>query len=158
MSNPRRQLLITAAFALIGAVVGIAGTGHAYLRRWRRSALWFLLTIGASIALTSVYVSDPAALDTQVLLSSPIEIAVPVYPPEVVIPVLVIIGFSIVDALLVAFLDQREAEMAPGVGPDADEADVGVSCPHCGRATDPELDFCTWCTESLPTPETHDPN
>jgi hypothetical protein len=106
----------------------------------------------------SVYVSDMDALDTQVLLSSPMEIVVPVYPSEVVIPVLVIIGFSVIDALLVAVLDQREAAMAPGVGSDADEADEGVSCPHCGRSTDPELDFCMWCTESLPTLESHEPN
>ena len=69
-----------------------------------------------------------------------------------------ILGFSVVDALLVAFLDQREAEMAPGVGSDDSEADEGVSCPHCGRATDPELDFCTWCTESLSAPENPEPN
>jgi len=119
--------------------------------------LWFLLTIGASVALTSVYVSDPAALETQVLLSYPTEIVVPVYPIEVVIPVLVIIGFSVVDALVVAVLDQREAAMAPSVEAD-DEADAGVSCPHCGQSTDPELDFCMWCTESLPTLENHDSN
>ncbi|MBP1921101.1 hypothetical protein J2751_000084 [Halorubrum alkaliphilum] len=24
-----------------------------------------------------------------------------------------------------------------------------VDCPHCGRETDPEIDFCHWCTEPL---------
>ncbi|WP_096390703.1 DUF7575 domain-containing protein [Halopenitus persicus] len=26
-----------------------------------------------------------------------------------------------------------------------------VTCPHCGKETDAELDFCHWCTEPLPT-------
>lgn len=140
MSNSRRHLLLTAVFALVGAIFGIAGTGHAYLRKWRRSALWFLLTIGAGVALMSVYVSNPEAIDPR---------DVSTVPTEVYGPLLVIIGFSVVDALLVAYLDQREAEMAPGVSSDAADADSGVSCPHCGRSTDPELSFCTWCTKPL---------
>jgi len=150
MGNSRR-LWLTAAVALVGAAIGIAGAGHAYLRRWRRSALWFVLTLGAGTALTAVYVGDPETLETYTLLASPVEIMLPVYPPEVVMPLLGIIGFSVVDALLVAYLDQREAEMTPGIEPDSASADAGVSCPHCGRSTDPELDFCTWCTDSLPT-------
>lgn len=149
MSNLRRQLLLTAVFALVGAFFGIAGTGHAYLRRWRRSALWFLVTIGAGVALMSVYVTNPESID-------PFDVTT--VPTEVYGPMVVIIGFSIVDAMLVAVLDQREAALAPGVGSELTESDEGISCPHCGRSTDPELDFCTWCTESLPTPENHDPN
>jgi hypothetical protein len=148
MSTLRRQLLLTAAFALVGAFFGIAGTGHAYLRRWRRSALWFLVTIGAGVALMSVYVTNPESID-------PFDVST--VPTEVYGPMLVIVGFSVVDAMLVAFLDQREASMAPGVGSDLAEADEGVSCPHCGRSTDPELDFCTWCTESLSVVDSDDP-
>ena len=146
MGTLRRQLLMTALFALAGAFFGIAGTGHAYLQRWRRSVLWFLITIGAGVALMSVYVTNPESLD-------PFDMTT--VPTEVYVPMLVIIGFSVVDALVVAFLDQQEAEMTPGVGADGETAE-GLSCPHCGRSTDPELDFCTWCTESLSVPESHE--
>ncbi|GAA0514193.1 hypothetical protein SAMN04488066_103162 [Halorubrum aquaticum] len=46
-----------------------------------------------------------------------------------------------------------------GAGPrteDAGAADAEptrVECPHCGRETDAELDFCHWCTEPLPWAE-----
>ena len=144
MSNPRRKLLLTAGFALVGAFFGVAGTGHAYLRRWRRSMLWFLLTIGAGVALMSVYVTNPETID-------PFDVST--IPTEVYVPMVVIIGFSIVDALLVAFLDHREASMTPGVDSVADAGEEGLSCPHCGRSTDPELDFCTWCTKPLSVDE-----
>ncbi len=141
MSNSRRQLLLTAVFALAGAFFGIAGTGHAYLQRWKRSILWFVLTLGSAVALMSVYVADPDAVD-------PFDLTT--VPSEVYIPIVIIIGFSVIDALLVAYLDQQERELTPGVDANGEgEADEGVSCPHCGRATDPELDFCTWCTKSL---------
>jgi len=149
MGNLRRRLVLTAIIGVVGAALGIGGAGHAYLRKWRRSILWFLVSVGSFLALVSVYVPNLEAVD-------PYDITT--FPPEVVTPLVVILGFSVVDALLVAFLDQREAEMAPGVGSDDSEADEGVSCPHCGRATDPELDFCTWCTESLSPPENPEPN
>ncbi|MFC6615277.1 hypothetical protein ACFQAS_09995 [Halopenitus salinus] len=28
-----------------------------------------------------------------------------------------------------------------------------LKCPHCGKETDAELDFCHWCTEPLPGPD-----
>ncbi|WP_066413924.1 zinc ribbon domain-containing protein [Halorubrum aethiopicum] len=41
--------------------------------------------------------------------------------------------------------------VAASVGVDAGGGDpTGVECPHCGRETDAELDFCHWCTEPLP--------
>ena len=147
MSDLQRRLLLTALFGVVGAALGIGGAGHAYLRKWRRSVLWFLVSIGSFLALVSVYVPDLEAID-------PYDVAA--YPPEVITPLVVILGFSVVDALLVAFLDQREANLAPGVGADVSEADEGVSCPHCGRSTDPDLDFCTWCTEPLQPPENQD--
>lgn len=145
MSNPRRKLLLTAGFALVGAFFGVAGTGHAYLRRWRRSLLWLLVTIGAGVALMSVYVSNPESID-------PFDVST--IPTEVYVPMVVIIGFSVVDAIIVAFLDEREAAMTPGVVAE-EGADEGLSCPHCGRSTDPDLDFCTWCTKPLSTAD-HD--
>lgn len=147
MSDLRRRLLLTALFGVVGAILGIGGAGHAYLRKWRRSVLWFLVSMGSFLALVSIYIPDLESID-------PYDVAA--YPPEVITPLVVILGFSVVDALLVAFLDQREAELTPGVGTEVSEADEGVSCPHCGRSTDPELDFCTWCTEPLDASETND--
>ena len=40
------------------------------------------------------------------------------------------------------------AAASTGVEPGADP--TGVECPHCGRETDADLDFCHWCTEPLP--------
>ncbi len=31
----------------------------------------------------------------------------------------------------------------------ADAETPTIDCPHCGRETDPEIDFCHWCTEPL---------
>jgi len=137
-------------YAIFGALIGIPGTGHAYLRRWRRSIVWFLLTFGTGAVLMSVYVSEPTSIDT-FDLAFLIEFSASL-PSEVTIPIQIIMAFSIIDALLVAFLDSRERSMTPGMSSDTgDTADTddGLSCPHCGRSTDPELDFCTWCTEPL---------
>lgn len=42
--------------------------------------------------------------------------------------------------------DPDETDTKPqGTEPDT------VECPHCGKRTDADLDFCHWCTESLDT-------
>ena len=139
MSNLRRRLVVTTVIALVGAFFGVAGTGHAYLRRWKRSILWLALTLGTMIILVNQYVPDPDAIE-------PLDPSS--LPTEVLIPVFVVLGFSVFDALLLAYLDsQPSAESSAPLGEDGD--DVGRSCPHCGKETDPELDFCTWCTEPL---------
>ncbi len=142
MGNSRRRILFAAGFALVGAVVGVAGTGHAYLRRWKRSLLWLVLTLGTGIILINQYVPDVESVD-------PFDPGA--LPTEVTIPVFVILAVSVFDAILIAYLDEREAAMTPGVGEGETDADEGISCPHCGRSTDPALDFCTWCTEPLST-------
>lgn len=155
MSSLRRKLVLTAVYALFGALIGIPGTGHAYLRRWRRSIVWFLLTFGTGAVLMSVYVSEPESIET-FDLTFILEFSAAL-PSEVTIPIQVIMAVSVIDAVLIAFLDSRESSMAPGVSPDEDDADEGLSCPHCGQSTDPELDFCTWCTESLSVAEDEQP-
>ena len=143
MGNLRRRLAVTAAVALIGAFFGVAGTGHAYLRRWKRSILWLALTLGTMIILVNQYVADPDAIE-------PLDPGS--LPTEVLIPVFVVLAFSVFDAVLLAYLDsQPSAESPAPLGEDADDA--GRSCPHCGKETDPELDFCTWCTEPLSADE-----
>ncbi|SNR47050.1 zinc ribbon domain-containing protein [Halorubrum vacuolatum] len=36
---------------------------------------------------------------------------------------------------------------------DDGDAPPTISCPHCGREADVEIDFCHWCTEPLPGSE-----
>ncbi|MFC6754050.1 DUF7575 domain-containing protein [Halorubrum tibetense] len=38
---------------------------------------------------------------------------------------------------------------AAGPATEADDAPPTIDCPHCGRETDAEIDFCHWCTEPL---------
>lgn len=45
--------------------------------------------------------------------------------------------------------DRFGTDRAPSGGESPQPAD----CPHCGREIDPDLDFCHWCTERLPTAE-----
>ena len=143
MGTLRRRLVVTAAVALIGAFFGVAGTGHAYLRRWKRSVLWLALTLGTMIILVNQYVPDPDAIDP----FDPSSL-----PTEVLIPVFVVLAFSVFDALLLAYLDSQPSADEP-VPLGEDEADAERSCPHCGKETDPDLDFCTWCTEPLSADE-----
>lgn len=148
MSNGRRRLLVTALVALVGAFFGVAGTGHAYLRRWKRSILWLVLTLVTTIVLINQYVADPTSLD-------PFDTAA--LPIEVLLPVVVVLAFSVVDAVLLAHFDgPASSASTPSIGDDAADpaaADGTVSCPHCGKETEADLAFCTWCTESLATIE-----
>ena len=154
MSNLRRRLVVTTVIALVGAFFGVAGTGHAYLRRWKRSILWLALTLGTMIILVNQYVPEPESIDPFDVFS---------LPTEVVIPVFVVLAFSVFDAILLAYLDSNPSTggatagkvAATGGATDgvAGDDEGGLKCPHCGKETDPELDFCTWCTEPLATGE-----
>jgi len=145
MDNPRR-VLVTVLIAIAGAMIGVAGAGHAYLRRWRRSLLWLTVTMGAAVLLINQYVPNPGELD-------PFDTGA--LPMEVTLPLFVIIAISVFDATLLAYLDGRSTS---GVGTTESDAvdDGNVSCPHCGKATDAELDFCTWCTKPLTADSTND--
>lgn len=135
MEESRRRALIAAAIGLLGAVIGIAGVGHAYLRRWRRAIAWFLLVIAVGIVLVSVY-TDPTDV-------TPAEM-----PLEVTLPLLALLLLSAFDAYIVA-RDEATAAAEPAAVENAQpEAEV-ASCPYCGRDLDPELDFCHWCTKPL---------
>jgi len=39
---------------------------------------------------------------------------------------------------------------ATGSVPGNADRPAEVECPHCGKETDADLDFCHWCTEPLP--------
>ena len=124
MSDTRRRALVAVLVGVLGATVGIAGAGHAYLREWRRAIAWFAFVLGTGLVLLSVF-SDPATA-----AESPSAL-----PINVTGPVLVLLVLSTLDAYRLA--------LAPG-GHGTSE---GPSCPYCGHEVDPELDFCPWCTE-----------
>jgi len=142
MDSARRRVLVTALVALAGAMVGVPGVGHAYLRRWKRSLLWLTVTLGAGILLLSYYVPDPSTLD-------PFDFGA--IPMEVRLTIFVITTVSVFDATLLAYLDGQGADSAAtsDVSTADPDGEGGVSCPHCGKTTDADLDFCTWCTEPL---------
>lgn len=42
--------------------------------------------------------------------------------------------------------------------PETETKPTPVECPNCGRETDPEIDFCHWCTEPLPGSDESEPS
>ena len=133
MTRTRRRAMIAALLAVLGASIGVAGTGHLYLRKWRRAAGWFAFVVGATLVLLSVFV-DPSTLS----LSDPAAVAnvdPGSLPTAVTVPVFALLFLNAFDAYRVATLDLR----AP------DEA----TCPRCGGELDPEIHFCPWCTTEL---------
>jgi hypothetical protein len=142
MNSARRRVLVTALVALAGAMIGVPGVGHAYLRRWKRSLLWLTVTLGAGILLLSYYVPDPSTLD-------PFDFGA--IPMEVRLTIFVITAVSVFDATLLAYLDGHGSNSLTtrDVSTADPDGEGGISCPHCGKTTDADLDFCTWCTKPL---------
>ena len=146
--------------ALLGTLA--TGLGHLYLRRWKRGLGWFAV----AVAVSAVVVPPEAA--RSLLSGSGGDVAT-------LAPVVAIGVASVADAYVLARLRQREADdradgaaaapasgsgSASGAGGSATIAagsaaveevsgSDGRECPECGRALDPELDFCTWCTARL---------
>ncbi|MFB6080891.1 MAG: zinc ribbon domain-containing protein [Haloferacaceae archaeon] len=139
MPDARRRALFAVAAGLLGAALGIAGAGHAYLGEWRRAVAWFSFVLGAALVLVSV-LADPRT----VTLSS--------LPPEVAIPVAGLLVLSAADAYRVATYQARGGLAASPSGTASDAAapdDDPPSCPNCGRAVDPSMNFCWYCAEPV---------
>jgi hypothetical protein len=127
MADTRRRALVAALIGALGVAVFVAGAGHVYLRQWRRAAAWFSLTLGVLLVLVSVTGTQPQSM------GSPADLQ-----PLVVGPFFALGGLSVLDAYRL------------GLRETASQADGdGFACPHCGRETDPDIDFCQWCTEPL---------
>lgn len=142
MNENRRRSVIVVLLAVGGAVFGVAGVGHAYLREWKRALLWFLLALfgGAALVVSAAGETVP---------SSVLDL-----PPTVTAGIAFILLISVVDAYLVSVRTARSA-VAGSAAPPTDAGDgttlegetkETITCPYCGQETDPELDFCTWCT------------
>ncbi|MFC7068646.1 zinc ribbon domain-containing protein [Halobaculum lipolyticum] len=116
-----RRPLIAAVFGAI-----LPGSGHLYLRLWKRAAAWLLLAAAVSVAtLPADPLGGPAtASDVLGVLAGAAVAAV-----------------SAVDAYRLARSDAAATPTAASaVGSPV------VDCPACGRPLDPELRFCSWCT------------
>ncbi|WP_435073419.1 DUF6677 family protein [Halorubrum sp. HHNYT27] len=136
----------------------VSGLGHAYLRRWARAFGWY-----AAVTATLVFIVPDAAVDRLVSGDPP--------PVADIGPAVVVVAASVIDAYVLAIRNNRELEReqqaatskrgdpeataagttTAGTSPRSDQSSDVVSCPHCGRETDPSFDFCQWCAE--PTSE-----
>ncbi|WP_128904158.1 zinc ribbon domain-containing protein [Halorubrum amylolyticum] len=163
---------------LLAALLAMAlpGLGHLTLRRWGRALLWHLTIVGGGVALFALY-DVPVGSTGSVTEAAETAAAL---PTDVTLPIAVLYGLSAVDAYLVgradiaerrradataeavrrrAASDDGEATAEPSganaavpVATDSrgDAGPTEVECPHCGKETDADLDFCHWCTEPLP--------
>ncbi|MFC7204327.1 zinc ribbon domain-containing protein [Haloferax namakaokahaiae] len=124
MADARRRALVAALVGVLGASLGIAGAGHVYLREWRRAVAWFSFVVGVALVLVSTFASPTVtSLDS--------------LPPEVTVPVIVLLFLSALDAYRIAFYRGQQ------------RADGTPTCPACGGGLDYELTFCPWCATEI---------
>ncbi|GAB7091493.1 zinc ribbon domain-containing protein [Halorubrum luteum] len=150
----RRRPWLAVLLALV-----ISGLGHAYLRRWGRALGWYV-----TITATVVFLVPDSTIDQVFAGTTP--------PLGEIAPALIVVVASVIDAYVLAVRNNRKYERQQAAydsagpastGPNSVESASGESpsgeslqpadCPHCGREIDPDLDFCHWCTERLPTAE-----
>ena len=125
----RRRALVAGAFSVV-----YPGLGHVYLREWLRAVSWFGLAV-----LTAALVVPPDVLSAYEAggLSALVE-ASRHLPLMTVATLLAVRLLNVVDAVRIALVPRRSG------------AGEGVAtCPECGGAVDPDLDFCHWCTARL---------
>jgi len=166
---------------LIAAVLAMVlpGLGHLTLRRWGRALLWHLTIVGGGVALFALY---DVPVESTVSVADAAETAAAL-PTDVALPIAVLYALSAIDAYLVgradvaerrradataeairrraasddgeATTDRSGANAAASAATAAESAarPAEVECPHCGKETDADLDFCHWCTEPLPWAE-----
>jgi hypothetical protein len=144
MSGNRRRAVVAVLLGTLAATVGIAGAGHLYLRKWRRAAAWFTLVIGVGVVLVWTF-TDPAATAEASVMEASASM-----PPAVYLPMLFLLLVSVVDAYRLARAGPDD-DAGAGAGDAAGSDEDGPTCPNCGKAVDPGLDFCHWCTERLPS-------
>jgi hypothetical protein len=119
MVETERRAVVAAVVSLVGAVIGIGGAGHAYLREWGRAFAWFSLVLGAGLVLVGSFTNP----ETATLATLPL---------------------NTVDAYFIARRDGNGGVSTVGT----ESAESTVSCPSCGQDLDPELSFCPWCAGS----------
>jgi len=131
MVDTERRAVVAAIVSLAGAVIGIGGAGHAYLREWGRAFAWFSLVLGAGLVLVGSFANP----ETATLATLPLQVTV---------PIVLLLALNTVDAYFVARRDGSGGMSTVGT----ESAEPTVSCPSCGQDLDPELSFCPWCAGS----------
>ena len=129
--DTRRRATIAALVGLVGAVVLVPGAGHVYLRKWRRAVAWFLVGVTCFAALTATFAADSTTVDG--------------LPSTVLVPYFLFLTLSVLDAYVVARRTPASRLSTPSALGGVEE-DSSVVCESCGRAVDPELTFCWYCT------------
>ncbi len=130
--------------ALLAALA--TGLGHIYLRRWRRAFGWLAILFVS----TALFV-DPASLSpTGGLRSADL---------GSIAPTLIIGGFSVIDAYVLARAHNAEIQETPSEVRNGETApEREISCPNCGKPLDRELEFCHWCTTRIGDTESTAPS
>ena len=169
----RRRPWLAVLLALL-----ISGLGHAYLRRWARAFGWYAAITAVLILFVPEAAVDqllaresPPIADIAPGLAVVVASILDAY-------VLAVRNNRRYEArnqdrrldnansldrpaegsAAVGLIDRLRGRPAPAAAdsdgnddaPDG-SASTTVECPHCGRETDPALDFCHWCTESVET-------
>ncbi|MFC4358640.1 zinc ribbon domain-containing protein [Halobium salinum] len=125
--------------ALLGSLV--TGAGHLYLRRWLRAAGWLVAAYVVAVLFVPESVLTAMASGER---------------PDVVaaLPMLAVAAASAFDAYRIALdAESRSADAEPSADGEerVDPATGGhtADCPACGKAFDPDLGFCHWCTTEV---------
>lgn len=120
------------------------GLGHAYLREWLRALLWFGLVFTTTmLVLPASAVPESGtgfSLDAVMAATQALSL-------EASLALLVLSVLNIVDAYRLARVGNQWSDGLE----TATETDGERRCPHCGRETDSEFEFCLWCSEPLDT-------
>jgi hypothetical protein len=139
MGDRERRVAVAVVVSVAGALIGIAGAGHAYLREWGRAFVWFSLVLGAGLVLVGAF-ADPETATIATL------------PLRVTVPLALLLTLNTVDAYYVARRGRGSAGVSvrgtPTRRSPGGNAEPTPTCPSCGRDLDPELSFCPWCAGS----------
>ena len=172
MSDPRRR---RPWLAVLLAIV-ISGLGHAYLRRWARAFGWYAaITAVLILFVPEPAVDQLLARESPPLADIAPGLAV-VAASVIDAYVLAVrnnrryeeseaaraadgadsVAEPVDETALTGLADRLRGRSTTTVSAASasnasapGSASTTVECPHCGRETDPTLDFCHWCTEAL---------
>lgn len=113
------------------------GLGHIYLREWIRALTWFVLWLATVMLLVPfAYATGGSAGAIETVRA--VLTALDEVPLAGQLTLLAVTSFSAFDAYWLATRNRA--------------ADNEVArCPNCGKEVDESLEFCHWCTKSLPT-------
>lgn len=112
------------------------GLGHIYLREWIRALTWFVLWLATVMLLVPfAYANGGSAGAVETVRA--ILTAFDEVPLAGRLTLLAVTSFSAFDAYWLATRNRAAASEV-------------ARCPNCGKEVDESLEFCHWCTESLP--------